>query len=155
MNDYFDEIENKAFQKEVLNSFAEADVQANETHNKICIDIMYKTCQSLTAYNNLIMSENNLWEPVKLTTSKINMSPFILFGLFKRGLITDPLVYNACLNLYNKFKNFHKDLGIESFMHFLSIVCIGYTRADKYYSEHIETVIENQIKDLEKELNNA
>lgn len=158
MNDYFDEMENKAFQQEVLNKIAETDHQANDSYSKLCLEIMYKACQSITEITKLIQGCQNVpgnpFEPVELTTSNVNMSPYILFGLFKRGLITDPLVYNACLNLYNKFKFFHEELGEESFIHFMSYVCIGYTRADKYYNTHLETVMENQIQSLEKEFNN-
>lgn len=153
------ELENHAFKPDVIehmNKFMPAN--ADSPMNKMALDVLYMTSKNADAFKKLItgpekMGLSNPFAPAKLDKKAINMSAFLLFGMWKRGLFIGKEVYETVENFYKEHREFHKKIGNKSFMDFLSLCSAGYILADKFYNNNLQKIVEDQISFFEKEMN--
>lgn len=127
------------------------------------IKVLYRASKDPEAFHNMLketqktsisMSEINPFTPAKIDSNKgTNMTPYYLFGLWQRGLIYDKNNIKEIEKLYYKHRDFHKNIGEDSFKSFMCLIGIGIVRADMYYEKNMKDIINEQIEYLEKEMN--
>lgn len=150
------EIENKMFNDtsklyEIYNKMPKSD------RDELATLMAYRFINNEMLLNKTIEFSDGKLEPYHILHNEngVYMAPFIMFGLFKRGLIYNKKTYDIIKNMYNNHYNFHRKSGEKEFQFFITYVAMGWCMANDYYNKNMSEIVNEQINNLEKEINHV